>query len=391
MKKKYHPKKFSFHKHKKIFFIIFIIFLLPIIFWASQYPQLTSSEGKTVTEKLSPLSVTRNAYGSIDPIDKYPVNDPIPENHPDINLTIRGHVPTTGAKYPLVLGEVGDPKAPQIWKILRQRPSIVSLYRINSWNWTTNKRGPAMPLPDDPGASFKQVQMVGFATTVGEEIYVPQSGYKIGGEYQVMVIFADDNSITIKYGREDNIGIKFGYAIQIEEIDVDPNLFALYRELNETGRKELPSLFGGQVLGTAKNTEIRVAIRDTGDFLDPRSKLDWWVGVDYPIPTGEPVIPTTLPIPTNPPVISTPTTYNLQPTILQPTTSPSITLPVNPQPTTFIPQPTIFIPTSTPIPTDTLTPTPTPLFDIGKTIKSASSFWSIIIYRLTQLSKIILP
>lgn len=389
MRKKHHSGKKIPKNITKIAFIVFIIFLLPIIYWASQYPQLTSSEGKIDKEKISSLSVTRNSYGTIDPLDRYPANDPPPENHPDINLAVRGYIPATGKKYPLVLGEAGDPKAPKIYTILSHVPTIVSLYKIYNWDWATNKKTVPMPLPDDPGASFKQIQMVGFATNTGEEIYVPQSGYRIGGDYQVMVIFANDNSITIKYGREDNIGIKFGYAIQIEEIAVDPNLLDLYREQNAAGRGELPSLSGGQVMGVAKGNEIRVVIRDTGDFLDPRSKLDWWRGVNYPFPTDEPVIPTSLLLPATPTIFTVPTiiptiytsTTNIpQPTRFEPTQvvrfTPTVFIP-NPQPTTYILQPS-----STP----TLTPTPTPSFFV--TIKAN---WDKFFISITNLTKIILP
>lgn len=58
MKKKYRSKKLPSVIITKIVFIIFIIFLLPIIFWASQYPQLISSEGKTVTNQLKPLQTS---------------------------------------------------------------------------------------------------------------------------------------------------------------------------------------------------------------------------------------------------------------------------------------------------------------------------------------------
>jgi len=375
MKKKHFPKKFFQKNITKLLILIFIVFLLPIIFWASQYPQLTTSVGK----------VNSNTVGTIDPIDRYPTGDPPPENHPDLNLSIRGYVPANGEKYPIVLGEEGDPKAPQIWKILSHRPTIVSLYKIYGWDWKTNRKTVPMPEPGDPAGSVKQIQMIGLSTNPGEPILVPDSGYRIGGNYQVMVIHADENSITVKYGREDNIGIKFGYAVQVEGINVDPDLLNSYRSLNAAGRNELPALVGGQVMGTAKGNEIRVVIRDTGDFLDPRSKLDWWQGVDYP---------------------PAPTTYQPQPSSILPTTillsptaiiSPPPTIyyqpPNNPQPTS--PQTAIVVipPTVPPtaIPTLTPTPTPKPILDIGKTVTTAKSLWSIILSRLTQLTKVILP
>lgn len=214
-----------------------------------------------------------NSYGSIDPLQKYPAGDPPPDQHADLNIILRGYVPTIGEKNPLVLGEAGDPKAPQIWKIIDRRPTIVSLYKVFGWDWTTNKR--TTPQSDN---SVAQVQMIGIQTNQGENIKVPTSGYVIGGSYNAMVLYADNNNITLKYTREDNIGINNGYAIQIEGICVDANLLSLYNQLNSAGRNELPAVSGGSVIGKANNTEIRVVIRDTGDFLDPRSKLDWWQG-----------------------------------------------------------------------------------------------------------------
>ena len=40
----------------------------------------------------------------------------------------------------------------------------------------------------------------------------------------------------------------------------------------------LPVLWPGQPLGRAPGSEIDAAIRDSGAFLDPRSRKDWWQG-----------------------------------------------------------------------------------------------------------------
>jgi hypothetical protein len=55
-------------------------------------------------------------------------------------------------------------------------------------------------------------------------------------------------------------------------------LLALYRQLNSAGRVELPALRPGQPFGRAAGGEIDAAIRDSGSFLDPRSRKDWWQG-----------------------------------------------------------------------------------------------------------------
>jgi len=59
---------------------------------------------------------------------------------------------------------------------------------------------------------------------------------------------------------------------------VEPNLLALYERMNAQGRGHLPALRAGQAFGRARDTEIRVSIRDTGRFMDPRVRKDWWAG-----------------------------------------------------------------------------------------------------------------
>jgi hypothetical protein len=78
----------------------------------------------------------------------------------------------------------------------------------------------------------------------------------------------------LKYTGEDNV--VHGYTLHLEEICVDPDLLALYQFWNTAGREQLPALAAGQSFAVALEGEIRVAIRDTGAFLDPRSEKDWW-------------------------------------------------------------------------------------------------------------------
>ncbi len=66
--------------------------------------------------------------------------------------------------------------------------------------------------------------------------------------------------------------------MHLENVCVEPGLLALYARWNNQGRKQLPALRAGQTIGTARGPEIGVAIRDTGSFMDPRSRKDWWQG-----------------------------------------------------------------------------------------------------------------
>jgi hypothetical protein len=121
-----------------------------------------------------------------------------------------------------------------------------------------------------------EVTLAGMAVTPGEAIHVPNSGYDIGDGYQVLVLYASTERITLKYTREDNV--VYGYTLHVENICVEPTLLALYQSWNDAGRGHLPALRAGQAFGRARSDEIQVAIRDTGAFMDPRSCKDWWQG-----------------------------------------------------------------------------------------------------------------
>jgi hypothetical protein len=115
------------------------------------------------------------------------------------------------------------------------------------------------------------------ATRSGELLAAPSRGAEIHpGGYIVLVLYADEGRITLKYTREDNV--ISGYTVHLENLSVDQSLLELYRNANAAGRGELPGLTNGQILGAALGNEVLVAIRDCGTFLDPRSKKDWWQG-----------------------------------------------------------------------------------------------------------------
>lgn len=116
----------------------------------------------------------------------------------------------------------------------------------------------------------------GFATVPGEVIQVPGAGYDIGQGNQVLVLYAESSRVTLKYTREDSV--VSGYTVHIEGLCVDPQLVDLYRKWNIQGRGDLPALRARQAFARAIGQEIQVAIRDTGQFMDPRARKDWWQG-----------------------------------------------------------------------------------------------------------------
>ncbi len=215
----------------------------------------------------SPCTPTGQTYGRLPPVA--PAGGDI-SKHPDVNLAIRGYAATTA---PLSLvdytGQV-DPNAPQLYTLFanRRTPAFSSAYRVYRWDWTCNCRS---------GVITKwPVTLLGMRTTPGETIHLPVAGYDIGGGYGALVLYAEPTRITLKYTRDDDV--VEGYTIHLENICVDANLLALYRNLNAAGRGDLPALKPGQALGRASGNQILAAIRDSGSFLDPRSRKDWWQG-----------------------------------------------------------------------------------------------------------------
>jgi hypothetical protein len=207
-------------------------------------------------------------YGTLD-VDG-PATDRPAEQHPDLNLALRNYE-ATDAYQGLANTEGGadDPKAPRLNTLFADRrlPVFTTVYRVYDWDWSCNCRGGLL--------TDRDVTLVSLGVTPGEALYLPDSGYDIGGGYEALVLYAAEDRITLKYTLDDNVVI--GYTIHVENVCVEPSLLALYRAWNDAGRGELPALRGGQPFGRARAGEIRVAVRDSGTFLDPRSRRDWWL------------------------------------------------------------------------------------------------------------------
>jgi len=216
-------------------------------------------------------ALPNQSYGSVTPISA-PANPPA-EANADINLALRSYTRTVAYLGLIDLDGHTDSAAPQLPGLFSDNRTAVftTTHRVYDWDWNCNCR--AAPIAD-PSVTF-----AGLVTTRTETIHVPGSGYDIGrlpNGYEAMVLYASTHRITLKYTREDNVVL--GYAVHLENVCVDPNLLALYQSLNASGRTRLPALFAGQVFGTALGAELGVAIRDTGEFMDPRSRKDWWQG-----------------------------------------------------------------------------------------------------------------
>jgi len=208
--------------------------------------------------------------------------------HADKNIELRGYVPNTDPSLKRELVDYGsdDPtQPPQLATLFDpyRVPVLSEFYQIHQWLWADSPepgtRGE--PEPNPP------VTVLGMGAIPGETLYVPKSGYDIGG-YEVIVLYADEDTVALKYGREDSAG-SAGYTVHVDNICTDPALLALYNALDAEGARyvyvpeeqrpytyDLPTLGEGQAIGTARDKEVVVAIVDTGQFMDTRSCNEWW-------------------------------------------------------------------------------------------------------------------
>lgn len=219
-------------------------------------------------------------------------------NHADKNFSLRGYVLNLVDPKTLQV-DVADPaelhQPPQLGTIFNPdrvtsaTAGIVNVYRTYLWNWGVS------PDPGTRGGvdSNPTVGVVGLSTTPGETLQVPTSYYKIaevgGTQYQAFVMYADSDTIAMHFTAEDTASV--GYTVHVDNICTDPNLLALYNQLdNPSGPRythqpysgwhgyayNMPYLAVGQAFGTAHDTEIRVKIIDTGSTLDPRGCWNLW-------------------------------------------------------------------------------------------------------------------
>jgi hypothetical protein len=201
-------------------------------------------------------------------------------NHADKNLTLRGYSSTNASRVLIDHGSDDPNQPPQLATLFNPNrvPTFSSAHRANTWNWSPspNPGSRGGPITDWP------VTVLGLRTTQGEALRVPASAYDIGGGMEVIVLFADADSVALKYTRDDSVGPN-GYTLHVDNICTDPNLLALYnahdggaRYVHGSGSYNLPNLPAGHTFGTARGTEIRVAVVDSGAFMDPRSCNEWW-------------------------------------------------------------------------------------------------------------------
>lgn len=229
-----------------------------------------------------------NAYAG-GPVYQFDQDNPVRPayNHADKNLALRSYAAVNEFKG-FVHYTQDDPTVPPQFATFfspNRVPAFPAVYRANTWAWqpSPNPGSPGSPITDPP------VSVLGLAVTPGEALHVPASGYDIGGGMEVIVLYADADSIALKYTREDSVAPN-GYTVHVDGLCTDPNLLALYSQLDAPNGPRyvyrgpadrvtdynLPSLAAGQVFGVARGAEIQVAIVDSGAFVDPRNCTEWW-------------------------------------------------------------------------------------------------------------------
>jgi hypothetical protein len=210
------------------------------------------------------------------------LNNTAPPNA-DVNIKLRGSQATTGTLNLVDINGPTDSNAPRLHAMFGpdRVPAITALYQVGKFGGIST------------GVEANPPHLVGFQVAAGEVIEAPDRPVSIGSGKVAMVIYVDENSLTLKFTREDTI--TGGYAVHILGICPDPALEAAYNQGNAAGRGNMPAVAGNQALGRAIGTEIWVSVRDQGQFMDPRSRKDWWQGAPSSSAPAATVTPQTPP------------------------------------------------------------------------------------------------
>jgi hypothetical protein len=234
----------------------------------------------------------------------YYKNNALTDENADLRLSILGYVETPASQAAALdlvdYGGATDPNAPRLHGLFEPNrvPAFRKNYQRYDWNW--NEAGPPPYGARDGVNTQWDVSAVDLTATVGEAIYTPERSINNSGLGTVaMVLYADDDEVTLTYGDQDKVD--GGYVIYIANFCVDPNLVTLYQAQLANGTRatgRLPAVRNNERLGVAKQNFVTVAIRDKGPFLDPRSRKDWWQGIST---AHVPVVPLAIEHPTGAP------------------------------------------------------------------------------------------
>lgn len=234
-------------------------------------PIVARQEAPTPTPTPAPTQ-TPQVYNAIS-VEPPPSDRPA-TIHGDLNLALRSYITTTGHLGLVNYGGDTDPLAPQIDGMFAppRLPAFYSVHQVYEWDWNCGADGcRGEPITDYP------VTLIEMETAPNEPISIPRRTPNIyTGDFKALVLYAEERRLTITYTRRDTAAI--GYMIHLEDFAVNPGLLALYQATNAAGRGQLPALRNGEIVGVADRGSVKIATRDTGQFLDPRACKDWWSG-----------------------------------------------------------------------------------------------------------------
>jgi hypothetical protein len=224
---------------------------------------------------------TSSAQFDVIPVVGLPTDRP-PEIHADLNLSLRGYTPVSQTLALVDISGDTDTDSPQLANvsdgIASPGPAFVEAFQVNDWDWECQGdagepwagngcRGSAIVDP--------VVTLIALGTEAGSPVRTPPRSAEIyGGGYVALVLYAEEERLTLVYTREDTAAN--GYVIHLEGFCVDPALLEAYQTQNANGRSQLPGLHSLEQVGVAGAAPLKVAVRDSGSFLDPRSRKDWW-------------------------------------------------------------------------------------------------------------------
>ena len=223
--------------------------------------------------------VSINQYDLVTVEGGYYKGNRLTDENADFRLSVLGYAPVQELLQRVDYNGPTDSNAPNFYNVFNPRRDIgfVAAYRRFDWNWDENA---APPYGIRGGVNNDwPVSVLDLAAIPDEAIYIPRRDVPItsAGPYVAIVLYADDDELTIHYGNRDVVDS--GYGIYLANFCVDPSLVALYRAQLSDGKRtsgKLPMLRSDQVIGTAKQNFVTIAVRDSGPFLDPRSRKDWW-------------------------------------------------------------------------------------------------------------------
>lgn len=233
---------------------------------------MPSVAGGTMISTTCPITST-NVYETLDTFSSKNPPKYLPVHDPDMNLSVRGYTRTDAHLGLITLGGDTHDDPPQLAFLFRPSrvPVFSAAFQVYDWDWSCCPDG--LGQLGEPLTTYEATLME-MVTTPGEPLYPPRRHANTGSNHIITVLYAEETRMTVTYTRDN--WPAHGYVVHIEDFCVDPNLLALFRESNDADRSELPALHKDEIIGTASGNGVKIAVRDEGSFMDPRSEKDWW-------------------------------------------------------------------------------------------------------------------